>query len=105
MSSSCSIPDVDAEKASLDPDSISFMETLMSRECGQVGLQNGFSPTSFEGGHSEDKETTPIPPEQICPVGLHKAVLLYPLTAQTSDSYSHSAERLSVTFLFTDTVA
>uniref|UniRef100_A0A7N6AJX0 Nucleolar protein 11 n=1 Tax=Anabas testudineus TaxID=64144 RepID=A0A7N6AJX0_ANATE len=71
-----SIPDVDAEKASLDPDSISFMETLMSRECGQVGLQNGFSPTSFEGGHSEDKETTPIPPEQICPVGLHKAVLL-----------------------------
>lgn len=92
---SCSIPDVDAEKASLDPDSVSFMETLMSRERGQVGLQNGFSPTSFEGDHSdtlggdgiktieEDKEKTPTPPEQICPVGLHKAVLLYPPTARS----------------------
>lgn len=87
------MPDADAEKASLDPDSISFMETLMSKERGRVGLQNGFSPASFEGDHSDalgggsiktidkDKEKTPTPPEQICPVGLYKAVLLYPPTA------------------------
>lgn len=81
-----SVPDVDAEKARLEPDSISFMETLISRERSQVALQNGFSPTSCEedcsdnvSGHqtrTEAKEKTSAPPEQICPVGLHKAVLL-----------------------------
>uniref|UniRef100_A0AAQ5YTM2 Nucleolar protein 11 n=1 Tax=Amphiprion ocellaris TaxID=80972 RepID=A0AAQ5YTM2_AMPOC len=81
-----SVPDVDAEKVRLEPDSISFMETLISRDRGQVGVQNGFSPTSCEedcsddvSGHqtrTEAKEKTSAPPEQICPVGLHKAVLL-----------------------------
>ncbi|XP_041789767.1 nucleolar protein 11-like [Chelmon rostratus] len=85
-----SMPDVDAEKASLEPDSVSFMETLIARERGQDGLQNGFSPTLFDedrpdafggGGtviktRAEDKEKSSTPPEQICPVGLHKAVLL-----------------------------
>ncbi|XP_040893279.1 nucleolar protein 11-like [Toxotes jaculatrix] len=85
-----SMPDVDAEKVSLEPDSVSFMESLISREHGQAGLQNGFSPASFdedrsdalsEGGaimktKEEDKEKTSTPSEQICPVGLHKAVLL-----------------------------
>lgn len=85
------MPDVHAEKANLDPDSVAFMETLVSGERGQVGLQNGFSPNSFEGDHSvapsggsiktiEAEEKAPTPPEQVCPVGLHKAVLLYPPT-------------------------
>ncbi|XP_026158102.1 nucleolar protein 11-like [Mastacembelus armatus] len=83
-----SMPDVEAEKAILEPDSISFMETLISKDQGQAGLQNGVSPTTFEedcsdtlsgGGtqsRADDKEKAPTPPEQICPVGLHKAVLL-----------------------------
>lgn len=93
------MPDVDAEKASLEPDSVSFMETLIARERGQDGLQNGFSPTLFDedrpdafggGGtviktRAEDKEKSSTPPEQICPVGLHKAVLLYPPSTQTVD--------------------
>ncbi|XP_047435597.1 nucleolar protein 11-like [Mugil cephalus] len=81
-----SMPEAEAEKTSLEPDSISFMETIISPERRQVGLQNGFSPTSFEedcsdatGGHQktkaeDEKSTTPL--QQICPVGLHKAVLL-----------------------------
>ncbi|XP_008294759.1 nucleolar protein 11-like [Stegastes partitus] len=80
-----SMPDVDAEKASLEPDSVSFMETLISRERGQVGLQNGFSSTSCEEDGSNDvsghqtrtqAKKKAAPPELICPVGLHKAVLL-----------------------------
>ncbi|XP_076583465.1 nucleolar protein 11-like [Chaetodon auriga] len=85
-----SMPDVDAEKVSLEPDSVSFMETLIAREHGQDGLQNGFSPTLFDedcpdalggGGtiiktRAEEKGKSSTPPEQICPVGLHKAVLL-----------------------------
>lgn len=95
------MPDVDAEKVSLEPDSVSFMETLISRERGQVGLQNGFSPSSFDedrsdslgGGGSiiktrgEDKERVSTPPGQTCPVGLHKAVLLYPPTAKLHRHY------------------
>lgn len=95
------MPDVDAEKVSLEPDSVSFMETLISRERGQVGLQNGFSPSSFDedrsdalgGGGSiiktrgEDKERISTPPGQICPVGLHKAALLYPSTTKTHRQY------------------
>lgn len=91
------MPDVDAEKVSLEPDSISFMETLIAKGRGQGGLQNGFSPTSHDedssdtprGGGTiiksggEEKERPSTLPGQICPVGLHKAVLLYPPTAQT----------------------
>ncbi|TKS68909.1 Nucleolar protein 11-like [Collichthys lucidus] len=87
QSLSHSMPDVDAEKASLEPESVAFMETLIAREHGQGGLQNGFSPTScggdaLSGGgtviktRAEDEENPSTPPEQICPVGLHKAVLL-----------------------------
>lgn len=87
------MPDVDAEKASLEPESVAFMETLIAREHGQGGLQNGFSPTScggdaLSGGgtviktRAEDEEKLSTPPEQICPVGLHKAVLLYPFSTQ-----------------------
>ncbi|XP_067437567.1 nucleolar protein 11-like [Thunnus thynnus] len=97
-----SMPDVDADKASLDPDSVSFMDTLVSREHGHLGMQNGFSPASIEedcsdalsgGGavtktRAEDKEKTSTPPEQICPVGKHKAVLLNEvLQTAYSDSY------------------
>ncbi|XP_029293095.1 nucleolar protein 11-like [Cottoperca gobio] len=81
-----SMPDVDAEKVSLEPDSVSLMETLMARERGPVGLQNGFSPTSNDehrsdalsggGSGAEVEEKTATQPEQICPVGLHKAILL-----------------------------
>lgn len=124
MRLSCSMPDVDAEKANLEPDSISFMETLISRERGQVGLQNGYSSTSFEENRlgalsgsgaviktkAEDKEKTSTPSEQTCPVGLHKAVLLYPPSAQSlkhnnlafclSGSWSHSTESLSLSDIF-----
>lgn len=87
------MPDVDAEKASLDSGSVSFMETLISSEHGPGGLQNGFSPNLFDedrpdalsGGGADDKtentENSLTPSEQICPVGLHKAVLLYPPSA------------------------
>lgn len=98
------MPDVDAEKVSLEPESVAFMEILLAQERGQVGLQNGFSPTSFDEDRSdalsrggavvkttpEDAGMTSTPPEQICPVGLHKAVLLYPPRAQTP-YFHHSA--------------
>ncbi|KAM9313993.1 nucleolar protein 11-like [Pholidichthys leucotaenia] len=76
-----SIPDEDAEKMSLEPESVSFMELLISREPGKLGLQNGFGPTSLQEDRSDDaskqdKQKPPTPQEQICPVGLHKAVLL-----------------------------
>ncbi|KAM9769290.1 nucleolar protein 11-like [Menidia menidia] len=77
-----SLPDVDAEKLSLDPDSVSFMETLVLKELSQEGLQNGFSPTSTKEDYSDDiggqqsRTDEATPPKEICPVGLHKAVLL-----------------------------
>uniref|UniRef100_A0A8C5D438 Nucleolar protein 11 n=1 Tax=Gouania willdenowi TaxID=441366 RepID=A0A8C5D438_GOUWI len=80
-----SIPDVDAEKASLEPGSVSFMETVILKERGVVSLQNGFSPTSvedFSDGMSGSKsrtevdETTFNQPGLKCPVGSHKAALL-----------------------------
>lgn len=95
---SCSTPDDEVDKVSLEPDSVSFMETLLARGRGQVGLQNGFSPTALEEDRADDpegggtiiraagedkKEKSSTPPEQICPVGLHKAVLLYPLAEQS----------------------
>ncbi len=85
--------DADAEKVSLEPDSVAFMETLIARGRGQVGLQNGFSPTNLDedalsGGGSnvktrDDWEKSSTPQEQNCPVGLHKAVLLYPTSTLT----------------------
>uniref|UniRef100_A0A665VC48 Nucleolar protein 11 n=1 Tax=Echeneis naucrates TaxID=173247 RepID=A0A665VC48_ECHNA len=70
---------------SLEPDSISFVEALISRERAQVSFQNGYGTTTCEdrsddpsegGGIIKEKEKTSAPSEQICPVGLHKAVLL-----------------------------
>lgn len=75
------MPDADAEKVTLEPDSISFMETLIAKERGEAGMQNGFSRSAEED--RSDQEGTSAPPVQICPVGLHKAVLLYPPTAQS----------------------
>lgn len=101
---SCSTPDDEVDKVSLEPDSISFMETLLARGRGQVGLQNGFSPTALEedraddregggtiirAGGKDNKEKSSTPPGQICPVGLHKAVLLYPLTEQSFRVFCH----------------
>lgn len=81
-----SLPDADAEKLSLEPDSISFMAMLISNEHAQTGLQNGFSPTSCEDGgtdaiddpQTKAKEKPNASPRQICPLGLHKAALMYP---------------------------
>lgn len=88
-----SLPDVDSENLNLESNSVSFMETLLSRQHGQVGLQNGFSPPSFEESGSdainvqhtreEDKKNAATSLEQICPVGLQKAALLYPPSAQS----------------------
>ncbi|XP_047221896.1 nucleolar protein 11-like [Girardinichthys multiradiatus] len=79
-----SLPDADAEKLSLEPDSVSFMEMLISNEHAQTGLQNGFSPTSCEedrtdtidGPQTKAKERENASPQQICPLGLHKAALI-----------------------------
>ncbi|XP_033933891.1 nucleolar protein 11-like [Pseudochaenichthys georgianus] len=75
-----SMPDSDAEKVNLEPESISLMETLMAGERDPVGLQNGFSPATNDmdqaGGTEAEKKETTTPPEHICPVGLHKGVLL-----------------------------
>ena len=100
---SCSMPDIDADKVSLEPDSVSFMETLFARERGQAGSQNGCSPNSDEnrsdalggGGaiskaEEKDKEKASTLQEQSCPVGLHKAVLLYPPTVLSSRRITHS---------------
>ncbi|XP_078135469.1 nucleolar protein 11-like [Sander vitreus] len=91
-----SMPDVDAEKVSVEPDGVSFMESLMDRERGPLGLQNGFSPIEMDrsdglgvgGTRAEDKEKAKTPTVQICPVGLHKAVLLNEiLQTAYSDSF------------------
>ncbi|KAM4604001.1 nucleolar protein 11-like [Polymixia lowei] len=104
-----SVPDGDAEMVSLEPDSVSFMETLVARGCGQAGMQNGFSPALFEEDSSDvpsggggggggggdtskararDQEETLNQPGQTCPVGLHKAVLLNEiLQTAYSDTY------------------
>ncbi|KAM7393970.1 hypothetical protein PAMP_020801 [Pampus punctatissimus] len=86
-----SMPDIDADKVSLEADSICFMDTLISREHDHLGMQNGFSPTSFgedcsdalSGGgdvtktQAEDKDKTPTLPEQICPLFLQYLQFLY----------------------------
>ncbi|XP_035762227.1 nucleolar protein 11-like [Neolamprologus brichardi] len=75
-----SIPDVDAEKVSLEPDSVEFMENLITRDRAEAGLQNGFSPTSSvvndHQTRAEDVKKASAPSQLICPVGLHKAVLI-----------------------------
>uniref|UniRef100_A0AAX7U969 Nucleolar protein 11 n=1 Tax=Astatotilapia calliptera TaxID=8154 RepID=A0AAX7U969_ASTCA len=76
-----SIPDVDAEKVSLEPDSVKFMENLITRDRAEAGLQNGFSPTSSvvndRQTRAEDVKKKASAPSQLsCPVGLHKAVLI-----------------------------
>ncbi|XP_034044725.1 nucleolar protein 11-like [Thalassophryne amazonica] len=80
-----SLSDDSAAMVTLDPDSVSFMETLMERRSGQDGMQNGFSPTSCQDDCSNDlsrktsaKDTnmSSAQPNLLCPVGLHKAVLL-----------------------------
>ncbi|XP_005736341.1 nucleolar protein 11-like [Pundamilia nyererei] len=75
-----SIPDVDAEKMSLEPDSVEFMENLITRDRAEAGLQNGFSPTSSvvndRQTRAEDVKKASAPSQLSCPVGLHKAVLI-----------------------------
>lgn len=82
------MPDSDAEKVNLEPESISLMETLMAGERDPVGLQNGFSPATNDmdqaGGTEAERKETTTPPEHICPVGLHKGVLLYPPSAHSN---------------------
>ncbi|KAG7487178.1 nucleolar protein 11 [Solea senegalensis] len=84
-----SMSDSDAEKATLEPESVSFMETIVSKDSDQVCQQNGFGPTSFDEEHTDNlhgdgavsktktaDQKTSTPLENLCPVGLHKAVLL-----------------------------
>ncbi|XP_014822588.1 PREDICTED: nucleolar protein 11 [Poecilia mexicana] len=79
-----SLSDLDAEKLSLEPDSVSFMEMLLSNEHAQTGLQNGFSPTFCEEDRTDAvdnpkakaKEKKKASPQQTCPVGKHKAALI-----------------------------
>lgn len=87
------MPDTDAEKVSLEPDSVSFMETLISGKHVGNYVQNGFSPSPLDVEHTDalsgdgvaiqtkTKEEETAPSEPTCPVGLHKAVLLYPVNA------------------------
>uniref|UniRef100_A0A3P9MSI3 Nucleolar protein 11 n=1 Tax=Poecilia reticulata TaxID=8081 RepID=A0A3P9MSI3_POERE len=79
-----SLSDADAEKLSLEPDSVSFMEMLLSNERGQTGLQNGFSPAfcqedrtdAVDDPKAKAKEKKKASPQQTCPVGKHKAALI-----------------------------
>ncbi|XP_057699373.1 nucleolar protein 11-like [Corythoichthys intestinalis] len=77
-----SMQDNDAAKVNLEPDSVSFMETLTAKGRGQVGLQNGFNSTSSPEDHSVvtmtelEEEKRAKWPDQSCPVGLKKAALL-----------------------------
>lgn len=83
---SSSLSDADAEKLSLEPDSVSFVEMLISKERAQTGLQNGFSPALCEEDRTDAvddpkakaKEKKKASPQQTCPVGKHKAALMYP---------------------------
>uniref|UniRef100_A0A3Q2UJY6 Nucleolar protein 11 n=1 Tax=Fundulus heteroclitus TaxID=8078 RepID=A0A3Q2UJY6_FUNHE len=79
-----SLPDADSEKLNLEPESVSFMEMLISNEHAQMGLQNGFSPASCEEGRTDTiggpqtkaEEKGNASPKQSCPLGLHKAALI-----------------------------
>ncbi|CAL8329590.1 unnamed protein product [Lota lota] len=64
-----SVPEAEMQTASLEPASLSFMETLAAQQ-GRTEL-NGFS---SKGGHHPGKSSSL--PVHTCPVGVHKAVLL-----------------------------
>ncbi|KAJ8283661.1 hypothetical protein COCON_G00025110 [Conger conger] len=79
-----SAPDGALEALSVELDSVSFMESLLSGSGREEGLQNGFSPAPVEED-SCDGQTGPSRPERAppglacapsCPVGLKKAALL-----------------------------
>ncbi|XP_004066307.2 nucleolar protein 11 [Oryzias latipes] len=77
------LPDVDAEKMCLEPESVSLMETLITSQHCQGDLQNGFSPPSRVEAHSDtanDQQTREgsekATSRLVCPVGSHKAALL-----------------------------
>jgi hypothetical protein len=68
-----SAPEAEVQTACLEPSSLSFMET---HSAPQRGIElNGF--TSTGGGPDPEKPSSP--PIHTCPLGVHKAVLLYPL--------------------------
>ncbi|KAM8880254.1 nucleolar protein 11-like [Spinachia spinachia] len=81
-----SMSDVDAANVNLEPDSVFFMEALIAQKHEPVGLGNGFSsPPANEdcsvdltedGTRAQQDNEKASTTEQMCPVGLHKAVLL-----------------------------
>ncbi|CAL1601698.1 unnamed protein product [Knipowitschia caucasica] len=74
-----SMTDGDSEIVQLEPASVSFMQTLISKDNAQPAAQNGCSPTSDKTEINEgDGMITKInrPLKDICPVSLNKAVLL-----------------------------
>ncbi|XP_043969746.1 nucleolar protein 11-like [Gambusia affinis] len=79
-----SLSDADAEKLSLEPDSVSFMEMLVSNERAQTCLQNGFSPALCEEDRTDAvddpkakaNKKKKASPQLTCPVGKHKAALI-----------------------------
>lgn len=76
------MPDAEAEKVTLEPDSISFMKALIAREHGEASVPNGFSSGDNKDGldalEGDGEARISATPERICPVELHKAALLYP---------------------------
>lgn len=75
------MPDAEAEVASVEPDSLSFVEALVAREKGEAGVQNGFGPGDKDSLEGDDKAGISASPERTCPVELHKAALMYPSIA------------------------
>ncbi|TWW59473.1 Nucleolar protein 11-like [Takifugu flavidus] len=69
-----SMPDADAEKVTLEPDSISFMEALIAREHGEASVQNGFSSSDdkdcSDALEGDGKARISAASEGICPVKL-----------------------------------
>lgn len=91
---SCSSPDDQLDRVTLEPDSVSFMEALLAKGRGQATMQNGFCPAALQGERADVPErggATVKPGVEAnrekkssttsgltCPVTLNKAVLLYP---------------------------
>ncbi|XP_064180347.1 nucleolar protein 11-like isoform X1 [Anguilla rostrata] len=85
-----SVPDGDLEAVSVELDSLSFMESLLSGSGREEGQQNGFSPVPPEEEEGEEEDScdvhsAPCRPEKApawlaretpCPVGLKRAALL-----------------------------
>lgn len=86
----CSATDSEVKSASLDTTSVSFMGEHFTQECDGSQL-NGFTTAGGGGGdghwdHDPEKTVN-------CPVGEHRAALLYPLTANHRRKYGcHIAE-------------